>query len=259
MASNLFFSNAVRNWQNMIKPQVKIFLVNFILAHDQLLNEIREIIHSVKDGKKTKTKVGIEEADEDDPKEVTTQDPKKDDDTEEALKRVISTVELILPPPNMVGNKAHFEEINSQVDAIDKILESIYNDDVAPNDEVRSLMASVRAVAKAKLLRDFLPRLGFHEIADIPDIEEISTEQPAKLIQFLNNFKRRMDNIAKLGLNQLADQQNGGSGAGDTYSGTTATDSGSETGGEEGGTEEGGEGEEEGGESGGGDELEFKI
>ena len=257
--SNLFFSNAVRNWQNMIKPQVKIFLVNFILAHDQLLNEIREIIHSVKDGKKTKTKVGIEEADEDDPKEVTTQDPKKDDDTEEALKRVISTVELILPPPNMVGNKAHFEEINSQVDAIDKILESIYNDDVAPNDEVRSLMASVRAVAKAKLLRDFLPRLGFHEIADIPDIEEISTEQPAKLIQFLNNFKRRMDNIAKLGLNQLADQQNGGSGAGDTYSGTTATDSGSETGGEEGGTEEGGEGEEEGGESGGGDELEFKI
>lgn len=257
--SNLFFSNAVRNWQNMIKPQVKIFLVNFILAHDQLLNEIREIIHSVKDGKKTETKVGIEEAEKDDPKEVTTQDPKNDDDTEEALKRVISTVELILPPPNMVGNKAHFEEINSQVDAIDKILESIYNDDVAPNDEVRSLMASVRAVAKAKLLRDFLPRLGFHEIADIPDIEEISTEQPAKLIQFLNNFKRRMDNIAKMGLNQLADQQGGdGGGAGGTYGETsTTTSEGGDT-----GEGEGGEGTEEegGGEGGGGgDELDFNV
>ena len=255
--SNLFFSNCVRNWQNMIKPQVKIFLVNYILSHDQLLNDIRKIIHDVKDGKRTETKVGIEEAEKDDPKETTTQDPGKDDDTEEALKRVISTVELILPPPNMVGNKAHFEEINSQVDAIDKILESIYNDDVAPNDEVRSLMASVRAVAKAKLLRDFLPRLGFHEIADIPDIEEISTEQPAKLIMFLNNFKRRMDNIAKMGLNQLADQQGGNGGAGGSYGETsTSTDTGSEGGEGEGGEEEGGE---EGGEGGGGDELNFDM
>ena len=255
--SNLFFSNSVRNWQNMVKPQVKIFLMNYILAHDSLLNEIREIINADKDGKKTKTKVGIEEADNDDKGEVTTQDPKNDEDVEEALKRVIGTVELILPPPNMVGSKAHFEEINAQVDAIDKILDSVYNDDVAPNDDVRSLMASVRAVAKAKLLRDFLPRLGFHEIADIPDIEEISTEQPAKLIMFLNNFKRRMDNIAKLGLNQLADQQNGGAGAGSDYS----------SGSESATTEEGGEGEGEGGEEtggeggegGGGDELNFDM
>ena len=255
--SNLFFSNCVRNWQNMIKPQIKIFLVNYILAHDQLLNDIRKIIHDVKDGKRTKTKVGIEEADKDDPKEVTTQDPNKDDNTEEALKRVISTVELILPPPNMVGNKAHFEEINSQVDAIDKILESIYNDDVAPNDEVRSLMASVRAVAKAKLLRDFLPRLGFHEIADIPDIEEISTEQPAKLIMFLNNFKRRMDNIAKLGQSQLSDQQGGDGGAGSTY-GETSTSTTTEGGEGEGGEETGGE-DEGGEEGGGGDELDFNM
>ena len=237
--SNLFFSNSVRNWQNMIKPQVKIFLMNYILAHDQLLNEIREIIHNDKDGKKTKTKVGIEAAEKDDKKEVTSQDPENDEDTEEALKRVIGTVELILPPPNMVGNKAHFEEINSQVDAIDKILESIYPDDVAPNDELRSLMASVRAVAKAKLIREFLPRLGFHEIADIPDIEEVSTEQPAKLLTFLNNFKRRMDNIAKLGLNQLADQSGGGNGAGSSY---TETSTGSDTGTEEAGGEGGGEG-----------------
>jgi len=255
--SNLFFSNAVRNWQNMIKPQVKIFLMNYILAHDSLLEEIRKIIHDDKDGKKTKTKVGIEEAEKDDEKEVTTQDPSNDEDVEEALKRVIGTVELLLPPPNMVGNKAHFEEINAQVDAIDKILECIYPDDVAPNDDVRSLMASVRAVAKAKLIRDFLPRLGFHEIADIPDIEEISTEQPAKLIMFLNNFKRRMDNIAKMGLNQLADQTNNGEGAGSTYtptSETTTTDSGTEEGGETGG--EGGEGGEGGG---GGDELNFDM
>ena len=245
--SNLFFSNSVRNWQNQIRPQVKIFIMNYIMANYNLLNEIRQIIHDVKVGEKTKTKVGIQEAETDDPKETPSQDT-KDDDVEDALLKVINTVELVLPPPNMVGSKAHFEEINAQVDAIDKILESIYNDDVAPSDDLRSLMSAVRAVAKAKLLRAFLPKLGFHEIVNVPDIEDISTTEPARLIQFLNNFKRRMDNIAKMGSNQLSDQ----SGNGGTGGGSTETEGGGEN-------EEGGEGGEEEGGGEGGDELDFKL
>ena len=217
--SNLFFSNNVRAWQNIIKPYNKKFLMNYILANDQLLGEIREMIAGEKSGKRTETKTDIIEAEKDDANEVTSQTPNDDDTVETALHRVINTVELVLPPPNMATSKAHFEEINSQIDIIDKLLESIYNDDVASNDDVKNLMASVRAITKAKLLRDFLPRIGFHEVASVPSIEDISTDEPARLIKFLNNFKRRMDNVNKLASGQLGD------GNASTDAGTTGGES----------------------------------
>lgn len=204
--SNLFFSNAVRNWQNIIKPYNKKFVINYIMCNSTLLDQIRELVMSEHVGSESVTKDGNSGAvKRDDPSEHKSVDATHDTDefVEDTLKRVIASVEVILPPPNVAANKAKYEEVNAQCDAIDKILEKIYPDDIAVNDEVKSLMASVRAMMTSKCVREFLPTVGFHAIADVPSLEELDSDQSAKSVLFLDNLKRRVDNLHKLATSQL--------------------------------------------------------
>lgn len=210
--SNLFFSNAVRGWQNIIHPFNKKFIMNYILCNDQMLEEIRKFINDDFSGSKSKTKKDVKKAELDNPDEHQNQDPENDEMVEEALKRVISTAELVLAPPNMSTSKAHFEEINAQVDAVNKMLDVIYPDDVAPNDELRSLMASIRAVIASKAFREFLPKLGFHEITEVPSMSDISIDESIKILLRLSEIKKRTDSIVKMHNGQLADQAAAGTG-----------------------------------------------
>lgn len=226
--SNLFFANNVRNWQNTIRPHNKKFLINYILSCNQLVAEIKKIIDEDLQGAK-----------DDKTKENTSDCIKENQDktAEEIVQKVIATVELVLPAPAMSTSKAHFEELNAQSDAISKLLELIYPDDVAPSDELKSYMASIRALVASKLVKEFLPRLGIHEIADVPSIEEVETNESAKIIQFLANLKRRMDDLTKLSQGQLPNNAESPLPA----EATTSTETPAETGGE--GGEEGGGGD----------------
>ena len=204
--SNLFFSNAVRGWQNTIKPFNKKFVVNHIMCNHRLLAEIRQLIIDDMRGTPTATKdsnTGVVKRD--DPSEHESQDAETNDETvDETLKRVLATVEVVLPPPNMAATKAKYEEVSSQVDAIDKILEKIYPDDFAVNDEAKGLMGCVRAIIASKCVREFLPTVGFHKIADVPAFEDIDLDESTKALMFINNLKRRFDNLHRAQTNQLA-------------------------------------------------------
>ena len=103
----------------------------------------------------------------------------------------------------MSTSKAHFEELNAEADAIEKLLNLIYPDDAAPSDELKSYMTSLRAIVASKLIKTFLPKLGVHEIADVPDVLDIDTEESKNVILFLANLKRRMDDLTKLATGQL--------------------------------------------------------
>ena len=79
----------------------------------------------------------------------------------------------------------------------------------------------LRALAASKLIRQFLPKLGVHEIAEIPSIDEIDTDQMSKVIAFLGNLKRRAEDLSKLITGQLPPTTPGN---GDNPIDTTTTD-----------------------------------
>ena len=198
--SNLFFANNVRNWQAIIKPFNKKFLINYILSNRQLLDEIKKILdEDLKGSQDEKTKENTSQCIQEN----------QDKTAEDFVKKTLSTVELVLAPPNMSTSKAHFEELNAQTDAIDKLLNLIYPDDIAVNDELRSIMSSLRALIASKLVREFLPKLGVHEIADVPSVDEIDTEQVKNVLLFLNNLKKRADDLTKLAKGELSDAPGG--------------------------------------------------
>lgn len=199
--SNLFFANNVRNWQAQIRPYNKKFLLNYILSSHQLVKEITDIIAAdLKGAADNKTKENTSKC-------ITNN---QETEASEIVKKVIGTVELILAPPNMSTSKAHFEELNAEADAIEKILNLIYPDDAAPSDELKSYMTSLRAIVASKLIKTFLPKLGVHEIADVPDVLDIDTEESKNVILFLANLKRRFTDLQKLALGELPTTPEGG-------------------------------------------------
>jgi len=88
----------------------------------------------------------------------------------------------------------------------------------------------------SKLVKEFLPRLGIHEIADVPAIEEIDTDQSIKIVQFLANMKKRFEDVTKLMQGQLPKEPGAAPAGGDL--GGTSPSEGGETGGETGGEDD---------------------
>ena len=226
---NLLFANNVRGWQNCVAEDNAKFLKNYILCDHSLLQGITEIIKKdcmpTGSGKPADSNAAADAGDETANKEAA------DVKLKEEVGRTIASVKVVFAPAIVATNKAHFEEITAHIDAIARMVETVYPDDIAPSDELRSLMVSIRSVVVSNILREFLPKLGFHEIASLPLPEEIDSDMSARMIMLLNNFKRRFDNLEKLGKGELPPNAGGGDNTGgDT--GDEGGDSGGEGGGE---------------------------
>ena len=204
-SSNLFFANNVRKWQATIRPYNKKFLINYILSSRQLLDEITKIVSDdLKGGDDKTTKDNTS----------TCIQNNQDKTATELIKKVLGTIELVLSPPNMSTTKSQFEELNSQADVVSKLLDLIYPDDVAPSDDLKSYMSALRAMVASKLIKEFLPKLGVHEMADVPSITDIDTNEARNIVLFLANLKNKFENLSKLIQGQLP-PTSAGAGAGD--------------------------------------------
>lgn len=183
--TNMYFANTVAGWQLAIKPTNKKFISLYISSNTKLLELIKSIIRKDKDG------------------EPENLDENTTDDVEnEALQRqvndIIKSLEVDLPPPQMAAKKAHFEEIQSFAEMIEKLVTIIYSDDTVIDDELKGSMPVIRATITSKLLREFLPKLGVQAIADIPEPTAIDADYAKGIFLYLQNLKRRIANIGHL-------------------------------------------------------------
>jgi len=202
--SNLFFSNSVRKWQNTIKPFNKKFATNYVCAHHGLLEEIKKILRDQGTGLDKSVKDNAPpEADQ------------SNNSTNAKLAEVVAAIEVNLPTPNVAISKAQHEEINAYMDSVQNLVEKIFPDDIAAGDsDASSYLASLRAVIVGNILRDFLGKVGFHEIASIPTTDEALTDDILQNVTFLLNAKRRIENMAKLHKGEVQPPSDGG---GDEY------------------------------------------
>ena len=183
--TNMYFANTVAGWQLAIKPTNKKFISLYISSNTKLLELIKSIIRKDKDG------------------EPENLDENTTDDVEnEALQRqvndIIKSLEVDLPSPQMAAKKAHFEEIQSFAEMIEKLVTIIYSDDTVIDDELKGSMPVIRATITSKLLREFLPKLGVQAISEIPEPTAIDADYAKGIFLYLQNLKRRIANIGHL-------------------------------------------------------------
>lgn len=185
--TNMYFSNQIEEWQNTIRPYNKKYVTLYTSCNANLVKMIREIL-------------GAEKKSDPDPKATKDNESKdtKDEKIETQIRDIIQSLEVDLPQPQMAVKKAHFEEIQAFADAVEKIVQIIYSDDVVVDDELKSNMGTIRAVITSKILREFLPKLGCQAIADIPEPSSIEADYATKMVLYLKNIKRRIKNLGDL-------------------------------------------------------------
>lgn len=201
VSTNLFFSNAVRKWQNTIKPFNKKFATNYVCSHHGLLAQIRKILKDQgKDVDKT-----VDEG-------ISADVDKTSNTTEAKLKEVLASIEVNLPTPNVATSKAHHEEIQAYMESVQSMVDKVFPDDIAGGDsDAQAYLGSLRAVIVGGILREFMTKIGFHELAAIPTTDTAVTDEIVENVTFLLNMKRRVENMAKLHKGETSQPSDGGS------------------------------------------------
>ena len=183
--TNMYFANTVAGWQLAIKPSNKKFISLYISSNTKLLEMIKSSIKKDKDGEPEKLE------------ENTTGDV-ENEALQKQVSDIIKSLEVDLPPPQMAAKKAHFEEIQSFAEMIEKLVSIIYSDDTVIDDELKGSMPVIRATITSKLLREFLPKLGVQAIADIPEPTAIDADYAKGIFLYLQNLKKRISNLGHL-------------------------------------------------------------
>ena len=189
-STNMFFANDISSWQDYIAPFNKKFVVNYTKSNARLIKMIREALAEDKKGnRETQTKEEINK---------NKSDEIKDESLEQRVKDIINSLNVDLPRPSMVVKKAQYEEITAFIDAVQKLIDIIYSDDVCASDELRGNMGGIRAIILSQIVREFLPKLGVQSIAEIPTPTHIEADYTREINLMLLNLARRVKNAVDL-------------------------------------------------------------
>ena len=137
-----------------------------------------------------------------------------DKNIDQQLEDILDHIFVKLPEPRIVVDKAQTEEINSFMQCIDGILNTVYNDELLPDDfaAYQNVLRMYRAREKARMAREFIKKIGYNSTFDLPPLDQLDTKDLYTVAMFVINSKRGMDNISeqigrKLNLGNRAENQ----------------------------------------------------
>lgn len=137
-------------------------------------------------------------------RETDTHPPKSKEEIEtnkttikEQLQSVVDHIFVKLPEPHIVVDKAQIEEINSFSSCVDQILNTLYSDELLPDDysAFSGVLRMFRAREKGRLVREFVKKVGFNSTFDLPSLDQLDTSNLYDVAMFVINQKKGMDNI----------------------------------------------------------------
>lgn len=122
-----------------------------------------------------------------------------DKNIEEQLQDILDHIFVKLPEPRIVVDKAQTEEINAFMQCIDNILNIVYNDELLPDDfsAYANVLRMYRARERARLVRDFVKKVGYNSTFDLPPLDQLDTNDLYTVAMFVINSKRGLDNISE--------------------------------------------------------------
>ena len=146
-------------------------------------------------------------------------------DEKSVLKRVrlaIDNLKIILPSPRIVVDKTQYQEIEQYIQTIEKICETLYHDEMLSGDaqDLQDTMKIMRACIREKMVREYIEKIGFQSIYEMPLPEDIDMDKAMELIKLLSNKRKGvsdwMKQIAAKSSSEDSMDTTGGGGYGDT-------------------------------------------
>ena len=140
-------------------------------------------------------------------------------DNSALLSKIINSIEVKLPAPNMSVSKAQFDEIKSMCEAVNDLFNEVLNDDMVPDKEItmNGIMRLVKAYMKSDIARQYIKDVGCSQMFNIPDIADFKQDEMKDVTQqFINimaGIKMHYKSFAKI--IQDKEEQFGGSDNGD--------------------------------------------
>lgn len=240
--TNLMFNNKIKGEQKTTVKFGTKLVRTYIKYSAPLQNKILDILKtSSKSRKDLKMSTEAEDSDSKPPKSKQNIELNKDS-VKKQLKTVIQNIKITLPAPQIVVDKAQYEEITSYMDAIDRVLQTIFSENQILDQDARDMFTLFRETVKADMVRDYIKQIGFQSSFDIPFPKDIDINNAFDLYNYVTNKKLKFENFKKYVVDQakkhLEDQGDmsygdTGMGGSDTYGGEQPSDEfgGSDTGG----------------------------
>lgn len=191
--TNLYFSNNVKSKQRVVEKYMTKYIKLYAKYSYAIRSRIAEIIHN--------SDASLNERGSNEDLKKSDNEVEMNDETSVA-KRVqlaIDNLKLTLPSPRIVVDKTQYTEIEQYISAVDKICEALYSDDMLLGDasDLQDTMKIMRACIREKMVRDYIGKIGFQSIYDMPVAENTDLESAMELIRLLSNQKKGISDWMK--------------------------------------------------------------
>ncbi len=200
--NNLFFSRRISAYQTIVCTLVARYIKIYILHSQELQRQIKAILHQGEPDNPTQPR----------PDDNGTA-PAKPVSVEVLVHDIIQNLTVTLPAPDIAPDKAQFEEFTLMMSSLDTALASVFDDALDGNTD--NVMATLRALVKSTMARDYMKRVGLTSDIDFPGFDGNLTEQLIGFKQFLANLKAGVAATAKPPTGAPAPEADGFGGAPD--------------------------------------------
>lgn len=214
-STNLYFSNNVKSKQKVVEKYMTKFIKLYAKYSYAIQSKIADII--VKSDKSAKDRESSEALPKSDVK-VQMNDEKS---VHKRVRLAIDNLKIILPSPRIVVDKTQYAEIEQYIQTIEKICETLYHDEMLSGDaqDLQDTMKIMRACIREKMVREYIKKIGFQSIYEMPMPEDIDMDKAMELIKLLSNKRKGvsdwMKQIAAKSSSEDSMDTTGGGGYGD--------------------------------------------
>jgi len=256
VVSNLYFAKTITRLQRAYCGHTDKFVRNYTKVAPKFRRGLEKII-SVYSNKSNCEKL------EKKTQQLKDRNPNDYSPLSALVDMILTQVTTSLPKPNIVVDKAQFEEINSYLQNLQGLADRFFNQEMIPSDD--TLSQTALPIAKAKWMNEqlakFITEVGSFKMCDIPTLEDMDPLEVLKELQPYENLGAALKKHVDAMLQNAEEPDEGGGdfgGGTDSFGGGFEDAVGGETtnlgGGESGGGSDfdqlGGTGPEQGGESG---------
>ena len=213
--TNLYFSNNVKSKQKVVEKHMTKFIKLYAKYSFAIRSKIADIIRKADKTARDK------ESSESIPKSDTKVEMNNEKDIPKRVMMAINNLKISLPSPRIVVDKTQYMEIEQYIQTIEKICETLYHDEMLSGDaqDLQETNKMLRACVREKMIREYIEKIGFQSIYDLPAFEDIDLDKAMDLIKFLSNKKKGVSDWMKqiAAKSSSEDSMGGEGGAGGGY------------------------------------------
>lgn len=205
--SNLNFSNNIKGKQKIVEKHSTKLIKQYLRYSKELQEKVKEILNNTAKIEDNKLSISTSNLKSKVVKSVSIENKENETDIPESkdkvktndasvltnLKKIINNVKVTLPTPRIVVDKAQYKEIEEYIQTLDKIVENIFHDDMIMGEsaqEYKDTIATIRALVRSDMLRDYIESIGFQSTYTLPYIDDIRLENSKDLFMYLANAKK---------------------------------------------------------------------